>query len=199
MIESTEGLTFDPERHAYAYRGRPAPSVTTVMRPLYDHVYRAAPRDQAREAMARGMAVHKCVENYELGRGYDEAYAGYLRAWAAFRRDFGFVAAPTAIETRLYSRRYGYAGTPDVVFGGVLIDVKSSETPCPITAVQLAGYTQLLEESGHRIHKRLGLALHPDGTYDPKDYPDQRGDMNTFLSLMNIYRFVDEKLGGGVK
>ena len=196
MIESTEGLTFDPERHAYAYLGRPVPSVTTVMRPLYDHVYRAVPRDQAREAMARGTAVHRCVESYERGTGYDEAYAGYLRAWAAFRRDFGFVAAPTAIETRLCSRRYGYAGTPDIVFGGVVIDVKSSETPSPITAVQLAGYTQLLEESGHRIHKRLGLALHPDGTYTAKDYPDQRGDMNTFMACVAIYRFVDEKLGG---
>lgn len=196
MIESTEGLTFDPERHAYAYLGRPVPSVTTVMRPLYDHVYRAVPRDQAREAMARGTAVHQCVESYERGMGYDEAYAGYLRAWAAFRRDFGFVTAPTAIETRRYSRRYGYAGTPDIVFGGVVVDVKSSETPSPITAVQLAGYTQLLEESGHRIHKRLGLALHPDGTYMAKDYPDQRGDMNVFLSCLAIHRYCDEKLGG---
>ena len=199
MIESTEGLTFDPERHAYAYQHRAVPGVTTIMQPLYDAAYRHADRGRKQEVLASGSAVHKCVEDYEKGRGYDEAYSGYLRAWAAFRRDYGFLTTPTAIETRLYSRRYGYAGTPDVVFGGVLIDVKSSETPCPITAVQLAGYTQLLEESGHRIHKRLGLALSPDGTYDPKDYPDQRGDMNTFLSLMNIYRFVDEKLGGGVK
>ena len=199
MIESTEGLTFDPERHAYAYRGRPAPSVTTIMRPLYDAAYRHADLGRKQEVLARGTAVHRCVENYEKGRGYDEAYAGYLRAWAAFRRDYGFLAAPTAIETRLYSRRYGYAGTPDYVFGGVLTDVKSSEMPCPITAVQLVGYTQLLAEAGHRIHKRLGVALHDDGTYTVRNYPDQRGDMNTFLSLMNIYRFVDEKLGGGVK
>ena len=196
MIESTKGLTFDPEQHAYAYRGSPVPSVTTVMRPLYDRVYRAVPRDQAREAMARGTAVHKCVEDYEMGRGYDAAYAGYLRAWAAFRRDFGFLAAPEAIEVRLYSKTLGFCGTPDIVFDGVVIDVKSSDTPCPITAVQLAGYTHLLEESGHRIHKRLGLALHPDGTYMAKDYPDQRGDMNVFLSCLVIHRYCDEKLGG---
>ena len=199
MIESTEGLTFDPGRHAYAYLGRPVPSVTTIMGPLYAAAYAGMPRERAAEALARGTAVHQCVESYERGMGYDKAYAGYLRAWAAFRRDFGFVTAPTAIETRLYSRRYGYAGTPDYVFGGALTDVKSSETPSPITAVQLVGYTQLLAEAGHRIHKRLGVALHDDGTYTARDYPDQRGDMNTFLSLMNIYRFVDEKLGGGVK
>ena len=130
-----------------------------------------------------------------MGRGYDAAYAGYLRAWAAFRRDFGFVTAPEAIEVRLYSKTLGFCGTPDIVFDGVVIDVKSSDTPCPITAVQLAGYTHLLEESGHRIHKRLGLALHPDGTYMAKDYPDQRGDMNVFRSCLAIYRYC-EKLGG---
>ena len=196
MITSTEGLTFDAERHAYAYLGRPVPSVTTVMRPLYDHVYRAVPRDQAREAMARGTALHKCIEDYEMGRGYDVAYSGYLRAWAAFRRDFGLALAPEAIEVRLYSRTLGFCGTPDSVFSGVLIDVKSSETPCPITAVQLAAYAHLLREAGAKIHKRVGLALHDDGTYTARDYPDERSDMNTFLSLVNIYRFVEEKLGG---
>ena len=70
--------------------------------------------------MARGTAVHKCVEDYEAGRGYDAAYAGYLRAWAAFRRDFGFLAAPEAIEVRLYSRTLGFCGTPDSVFSGVV-------------------------------------------------------------------------------
>ena len=196
MIESTKGLTFGSEQHAYAYRGSPVPSVTTVMRPLYDRVYRAVPRDQAREAMARGTAVHKCVEDYELGRGYDAAYAGYLRAWAAFRRDFGFVTAPIAVETRLYSPTWGYAGTPDIVFDGVVIDVKSSDTPCPITAVQLAAYAHLLREAGVKIHKRVGLALHDDGTYTARAYPDERSDMNVFRSCLAIHRYCDEKLGG---
>ena len=199
MIESTEGLTFDPERHAYAYRGRPAPSVTTIMRPLYDHVYRAVPRDQAREAMTRGTAVHKCVEDYEKGKGYDEAYSGCLRAWAAFRRDFGLVTAPEAIEVRLYSKTLGFCGTPDSVFSGVVIDVKSSEAPSPITAVQLAAYAHLLREAGVKIHKRVGLALHDDGTYTARAYPDERSDMNVFRSCLAIHRYCDEKLGGGVK
>ena len=199
MIESTNGLIFDAERHAYTYRGRPVPSVTTVMRPLYDAAYRHADRGRKQEILARGSAVHKCVEDYEKGRGYDEAYAGYLRAWAAFRRDFGLALAPEAIEVRLYSKTLGFCGTPDSVFSGVLIDVKSSETPCPITAVQLAAYAHLLREAGVRIHKRVGVALHDDGTYTARNYPDERNDMNTFLSLMNIYRFVEEKLGGGVR
>ena len=196
MIESTEGLTFDPERHAYAYLGRPVPSVTTIMGPLYAAAYAGMPRERAAEALARGTAVHQCVESYERGMGYDKAYAGYLRAWAAFRRDFGFVTAPTAIETRLYSRRYGYAGTPDYVFGGALTDVKSSETPSPITAVQLAAYALLLREAGVKIHKRVGVALHEDGTYTARSYPDERPDMNVFLSCLAIHRYCDEKLGG---
>ena len=199
MIESTDGLTFDPERHAYAYQHRAVPGVTTIMQPLYDAAYRHADRGRKQEVLARGSAVHKCVENYEKGRGYDEAYSGYLRAWAAFRRDYGFATAPTAIETRLYSRRYGYAGTPDVVFGGVVIDVKSSETPSPITAVQLAAYAHLLREAGVKIHKRVGVALHEDGTYTARAYPDERSDMNVFRSCLAIHRYCDEKLGGGVK
>ena len=199
MIESTEGLTFDPGRHAYAYLGRPVPSVTTIMRPLYAAAYAGMPRERAAEALARGTAVHQCVESYERGMGYGKAYAGYLRAWAAFRRDFGFVTAPTAIETRLYSPTWGYAGTPDIVFDGVVIDVKSSETPCPITAVQTAAYAELLRWAGVKITKRIGVALREDGSYDARGYSDDHNDLNVFRSLLSIYRFIETKLGGGVK
>ena len=198
MIEHTQDLVLD-EKHVYRYRGRAVPGVTTIMQPLYAAAYAGMPRERAAEALARGTAVHQCVEAYELGQMHPDGYAGQLRAWAAFRRDLGFTAAPLAVETRLYSSTWGYAGTPDIVFDGVVIDIKSSETPCPITAVQTMAYADLLREAGVRVTRRYGVALRADGTYDVRMYCDDHNDRNTFKSLLSIYRFVENKLGGGVK
>ena len=198
MIDHTQDLTID-ENHVYRYRGRAVPGVTTIMRPLYAAAYAGMPRERAADALARGTAVHQCVAAYALGQLYPDGYAGQLRAWAAFCRDFGFTGAPLAVETMLYSVVWGYAGTPDIVFDGVVIDVKSSETPCPITAVQTAAYAVLLRTAGVKITRRIGVALREDGSYDARQYIDDRNDLNTFKSLLAINRFIENKLGGGVK
>ena len=198
MIEHTQALTID-EQHVYRYRGRAVPGVTTIMRPLYAAAYDWMPKKRAEEALARGTAVHQCVEAYERGQMPPDEYSGQIRAWASFRRDFGFTGAPLAVETRLYSPTWGYAGTPDIVFDGVVIDIKSSNLPCPITAVQTMAYADLLREAGVSIQRRYGVALRADGTYEARQYSDDHNDRNTFKSLLAIYRFIENKLGGGVK
>ena len=198
MIEHTQELTID-EKHVYRYRGRAVPGVTTIMGPLYAAAYAGMPKERTAEALARGTAVHQCVEAYELGMLHPAGYDGQIRAWASFRRDLGFTGAPIAVETRLYSPTWGYAGTPDIVFDGVVIDIKSSVLPCPITAVQTMAYADLLREAGVSVQKRYGVALRADGTYEARLYCDDYGDRNTFKSLLAIYRFIENKLGGGVK
>ena len=194
MIEHTQDLVLD-EKHVYRYRGRVVPGVTTIMRPLYAAAYAGMPRERAAEALARGTAVHQCVEAYELGKCPD-GYNGQIRAWASFRQDLGFTGAPIAVETRIYSPTWGYAGTPDIVFDGVVIDVKSSVFPCPITAVQTMAYADLLREAGVRVQRRYGVALRADGTYEARLYCDDCNDRNTFKSLLAITRFIENKLGG---
>ena len=195
MIEHMQDLVLD-EKHVYRYRGRAVPGVTTIMRPLYAAAYAGMPKERTAEALARGTAVHQCVEAYELGMLHPDGYSGQLRAWASFRRDFGLSHAPLAVEMRLYSPTWWYAGTPDVVFDGVVIDIKSSDTPCPITAVQTVAYADLLREAGVSVQKRYGVALRADGTYEARLYCDDRGDRNTFRSLLAIHRFIENKLGG---
>lgn len=194
MIKHTQDLAID-KKHVYWYRGRSVPGVTTIMRPLYAAAYDWMPKERAEEALARGTAVHQCIEAYELGKCPD-GYYGQLRAWAAFRQDLGFTGAPIAVETRLYSPTWGYAGTPDIVFDGVVIDIKSSDTPCPITAVQTMAYADLLREVGVSVQRRYGVALRADGTYEARLYCDDYSDRNTFKSLLSIYRFIETKLGG---
>ena len=195
MIEHTQDLVLD-ETHVYRYRGRAVPGVTTIMRPLYAAAYAGMPKERMEEALARGTAVHQCVEAYELGQTLSDGYDGQIRAWASFRRDFGLSHAPLAVETRIYSPTWGYAGTPDVVFDGIVIDVKSSAFPCPITAVQTMAYADLLREAGVRVTRRYEVALRADGTYDARLYCDDYNDRNTFKSLLAIYRFIENKLGG---
>ena len=195
MIEPTQELTIDG-KHVYRYRGRAVPGVTTIMGPLYAAAYAGMPWERAAEALTRGTAVHQCIEAYELGQTPPSGYDGQLRAWAAFRRDLGVTGAPLAVETRLYSVAWGYAGTPDIVFDGVVIDVKSSETPCPITAVQTMAYAVLLRTAGVQITKRIGVALREGGSYDARVYDDDHNDLNTFRSLLAIHRFIENKLGG---
>lgn len=180
-------LTFDPATHEYRWNGQRVPSVTQAMGLLYHEVYRFA---QA-SGVARGSDVHERIHDYETGRlrQIEVDYLGYLEAWRGFKAQFN-LGLPTLSEQILYSKRWGFAGKPDNVFGDLLVDVKTSASPSPLTAIQTAAYAQLVAESGApRIKRRMEVLLQPSGKWSIQVFKDQAGDFRLFLCCLSLHQF----------
>lgn len=188
-----EGLEFEPGGHVYTLDGNVVPSVTQVIAPIVD--YSMVPDWQLQWAAERGTAAHRACELWDRGElefsTLDERLQPYLDGWIRFRLD----AAPefTAIEQRLAHRGLRYAGTCDRValINGVraLVEIKTTATLLPATAVQLAGYElayNFTVPEPERARARYAVHLKPDGTYSMLRY-SERADFDEFRALLTHY------------
>uniref|UniRef100_A0A7C3AQN7 PD-(D/E)XK endonuclease-like domain-containing protein n=2 Tax=Thermorudis TaxID=1649508 RepID=A0A7C3AQN7_9BACT len=154
---------------------------------------RSEPERQRDEAAARGSALHR-----EL--------ASSLRAHPAAARVLERLAlTPLAYEVTLVSRRYGFAGTCDLVAedaGGTLalVDWKSGSV-WPEHALQAGAYAVALDEmTGETISSGYVVSLAND---EPEVYAvdlDAAGD--GFLAALGLFRALKtesllERFGGG--
>lgn len=191
-------LQFEEHRHIYTLDGQMLPSVTTVMRPLNEALYRGVDEEVMRMAAARGTAIHNAVENYVLygvediepmHRGYFE---GFLKWWNEYRPE------PMATESRLYHRFLRYAGTADLpcLIDGkrVLVDYKTSALVNKmLTGVQLEAYAKAYESHGFKFDEKAIVHLKNDGSYQMVRY--KAIDMESwevFGSLMVIWNHIQK-------
>ena len=185
-------LTFDPVAHRYTFDGKPVPSVTTVLKPLYD--FGAIDQAVLAAKAALGTAVHVATElddADDLDEGsVHELVRPYLEAWRLFRRETG--ATVVTSEQRVYHRVHRYAGTLDRVLSinGVmhLTDIKTSVEIHAGVGPQTAGYLAALGDKN--ITQRAVVQLKPDGTFrfNPLNDPN---DMAVFMSLLTVHRFKE--------
>jgi hypothetical protein len=110
---------------------------------------------------------------------------------------------PLAAEAKLYSRRYGYAGTMDFparVNGNLaILDWKTSAAIYPEYQLQVAAYTEAYEEmlfAGEGCEPvaeswiiRLGK---DDGEFEAVRIPreEQAADFRAFLAAMRLYQRI---------
>lgn len=193
-------MHFDPESHTYSVGGVKIPSVTTILKPLYDFSM-IKPEVLQRKADI-GQAVHLATEYHDQDDldfdSLDPLIAGYVTGWVRFRRETGFT--PRVIEGQYYHPLHRYAGTMDREgdYQGdpTILDVKTTVVMSPAVGVQLAAYTELYAANHPdkpKPTRRTAVQLFPDGTYRAKDYTDP-GDFATFLSLLNIHRWKEKHL-----
>lgn len=193
-------LHFDQPTHTYRIDGVVIPSVTTVLKPLYN--FDGIPREVLNAKAALGTAIHRACElldnddldeESDAGRAALEPMAGYLAGYKRFLSDKK--AKVIANEQRLCHPVHRYAGTIDrcYAFEGHLwdVDLKSTVSMSPIVGLQTAAYTEMFRANGRTTPARRGaLQLFPDGFYklwefnDPADFP-------TFLSLLTVQRFKE--------
>jgi hypothetical protein len=191
-------LAFDPAVHRYSLGGIQLPHVTRVLEHagLVDYRFLGANREVYLE---RGRLVHQATADYDQGCLVESSVPpeilGYLGAWRAFRRDYGFV--PSLIEYRVCHRQLSYAGTLDRVgrIGDgteLLIDIKSGVAPSAVS-VQLAAYAACLPHPRARL--RRCVELHGDGTYRviPYETSAYQRDFNAFLAALETFRAKEEK------
>ncbi len=186
-------LTFNEDCHEYAYAGRKIPGVTSVLAPYSD--FSMVPKDVLEDARKRGQAVHKMVE-LEVRDELDEDdlpgwLDDYLFQWRRFRVASGLVVLYS--ERRVYSAKYGYAGTLDLVatVNGrrslLLPDVKSGvtmKTAGPQTAAYLQALGEELPELAGADRRILTLTDKKCVLSEPYRSPR---DLKTFLAALHLY------------
>jgi hypothetical protein len=189
-------IDFNETEHSYLLDGQPVPSVTQVMEG-YLTDYSSVPRKYLEKASARGTAVHLAAELH-LQDDLDEAslhpdVAPYFYQFVKWLRDSGFVM--TASEMRIASKKFGYAGTLDLVGRlpkmkcNALIDTKTTSVFMPSTGPQTAAYEHGYKETTgcKKKYRRFGLWLRPD--FYRLIPLDNDADLSTFLSCLTIYRW----------
>ena len=151
-------------------------------------------QDIMKRACAFGNAVHKATELDDLGTldttTVDPPVVPYLEGWRKFKKDYNLHFEPHEIEHRLISKKYGFNGTPDRWFTpkGILIDIKSSTSMMPATAIQTMSYQMLIEENFKiKIKKRLGVQLTEKG-YKISPYKDST-DKAVFLACLHVFNW----------
>lgn len=190
-------LTFDAAAHAYAWSGRPVPSVTSIIRSVLGDPFERVAAPVLEHARQRGSAVHKACELDDEGRldesTVDRRIVPYVEAWREFRREFPFTVL--FAETPLYSMVNGFAGTPDVAAqlddGSVICIDRKTGLPGIGAALQTAAYSELIADklslASPLAVGRFALRMLPTGRYRFDEYSNPR-DWREFLACLTVYR-----------
>lgn len=189
-------LDFNEELHQYTDNGIVIPSVTQILQfaGLTPDFSMVNPADLEWKANL-GTQVHAATaldDEDNLG-GYDPQIDGYMQAWRKFKTECNFL--PLVSEQRVYSKKYGYAGTLDRIgkLGGadVLLDIKTA-TVVDLMCVgpQTAAYEAASNEQNKSKtkYKRYAVKLTLDGKYKLIAC-DNKMDIQVFLSALNIYNW----------
>ncbi len=187
-------IQLNTENHSYTKDGIPVPGVTKVIREAGLVDFSMIPADIMERAQKYGTATHLACELYDRGtlddKLLDPLLRGSLNAWIKFRKDTGFV--PLGIEEKVYSAKYGYAGTLDR--RGMLhdihslIDLKSGADFGKATGPQTAAYENAVNEKlpfKQRIKKRYSVLLKENGLYKIEPY-EGKSDFSVFLAALTL-------------
>ncbi len=194
-------IEFNEERHEYRVNGVIVPSVTQVLQSVGLPDLSGVPAELLEWKAGLGTAVHKATELDDLNdldeESLDPTIKPYLEAYRKFKRESGFI--PTKIEERIYSKKFGYAGTFDRFgtfldrYTPVLIDFKTGITDPLIVGPQTAAYQEAINEPTRSKGRfwRYALKLNKDATYRLIRL-DNKMDFQIFLNALNLYKWRNQ-------
>lgn len=125
----------------------------------------------------------------------DKAQWGFM-AWEDWRKSVNL--KPVYVEQTVFSERYGYAGTMDLLayVNGVLtvLDWKSGKAIYPESYLQNAAYRHAIREMGHGdpaqgIIVRLPK-IETDPEFEVKECPPEKHCMEKFLNAKALWEWV---------
>lgn len=190
MTNSTPLLIeFDEEKHVYRVGGKKVPAVSDILKSIgiskdftmVDPFYRD-----------RGIAVHKAIEFYLEG-DLDESQLdsvcvpyidGFKKWWGERPYNMGL-----SKELRLYSQKYNFAGTLDLVLwdDGKIVDYKCSKSPDPASELQGVLYQQLVLENYQKVLPFSVLQLPGDGLFMEIKHLEPQSDL--LEAIMRLYNW----------
>lgn len=172
----SELLQFDEATHRYTVGGRIIPSVTQIISAVGLYEFDFVSKETLAIAAERGRIVHKAIEWHEQGlldeSSLDPELAGYFEAYLAAKKAGELPEKPTAIEQRVYSAKYQYAGTLDQMFGERWIHDHKTGAESPVHGLQLSGYWLALHPDIRDKPEHLTCGYYrPDGGHKVVEYP----------------------------
>lgn len=187
-------LKFNEKKHQYFLDDIPIPSVSEIIKPIYDKIYKGINKNVIKNASDKGTRIHRSIEfmsKYNLNK-FDDDTIGYINAYKKFRNDNSTWKLMHS-ELRMYNKALLYGMTIDEVYqtetGTVICDLKTTSTPhLGAWSVQLSAYKAGYES--HYPNKKISdiyvLQIFRDETY--KLYK-LKNNFLVFLSCLEIYRF----------
>lgn len=166
-----------------------------------EEVWNAAKRSSQRiksEAADKGKMLHKFIESSLIST--DSASDGCsqtdgIRDW--LQSNFESIVA---VERRIYSRRYRYSGTFDLLAkrgdAWYLVDWKTGKSIYPEFRLQTAAYVHAYEEEFpfQKIEGRYLVRIAEDGSVEPHYYPRStlRKDFAAFLGAKALLERIQQ-------
>ncbi len=184
-------LTFDADRHVYAIGGNPVPSVTQIIRAVIPRQWNADPW-----CMQRGTMVHKAAALLLRGQldwtTVDERILPRVRAVEKFwLQNQVELTGPTSSAYAMWVEElgcnpvFGYAGTPDLRIGSVIVDWKSCDEP--EAEIQGGGYACMFRPG--QIRTFMSVELKEDETYRVTKY-DAKRCSGLFMNVLTVYQWM---------
>ena len=205
-----EEFLFDEATHTYTLDGVVIPSVTEICAPITCGKY--PPVGVVQQAAARGTRVHELCALYDMDALPDEIEAelvGYVKAWAAFCRDYKPVWRHMELPLyRAIDTGLPFAGTLDRI-GEIdgempVVDIKTAaslDRPAKVAlCTQIGGYEWLadLNDIDVSYGSGMGVQLFADGNYRvhlteaiEQKYDFRRATM--FRALRKLYKITKGK------
>lgn len=187
-------IKFNEEKHQYFLDDIPIPSVSEIIKPLHDKIYKSIDKNMLEIASDKGTRVHRAIEfmsKYNLNK-FDEDIIGYVDAYKKFRKD-NPIWKLLHSEFRTYNKSLLYGMTIDEVYrtekGIIICDLKTtSSAHLGAWSVQLSAYKAGFESqySDEKIDDIYVLQIFRDGNYKLFKLKD---NFLVFLSCLEIYRF----------
>lgn len=190
------GLTFNADVHEYRLDDHVLPSITQILKATnVMHLDPSIPPHRLEFARERGQAVHLAIRFASEGRldasSVSAIVEPFLFAFESFCAKHAGDFEPTLVEVPMCDPVLGVAGTADAIGpkSGVLsvVEVKTGAELPHGTAVQTAAQRQIAMANGHKVVRRYGLHLRPDGTFrlqefrDPGDDAEWRGAVYLYM------------------
>ena len=165
-------VIFDESSHTYEIDGKPALSVSDILKPLAAHTYAKVDEATLRAAAERGRRIHELCEldDYDaLPDAIEHEALPYLQAYRDFKRDFQ-IKEWMAIEKILANEELMLCGTVDrigEIDGRVaFVDLKTtSSIDKKRLAVQLTAYAMIVGYDESLLANLYGVQLKKDGIY----------------------------------
>lgn len=161
-MSNNQIFTFREEDFTYWLDSVRLPSVTEIIKPLYD--FSRIPPNVLENAGNYGKAVHLMIKLWlaeELDtQSLDPALIKPLEGFINWFKKQTEAGQLEYAEKPLYNKKLGYAGTPDLVFSEAIVDIKTRPYNAATDPLQLAGYAGLVAGT---CLKRYVLFIDLDG------------------------------------
>lgn len=186
----SDSIQFDPKTHTYRYKGKPVPSVTTVLKNAGLINYNFHSSEKQEFYLKRGRFVHAAISQKHFKVFDDEVhdrypiFSPYIRGYERFEEEHEFKSHVS--ELMLFDEELWLAGTMDLAgFRGRAflgeVEIKTGHAQ-RWAQLQSAAYRMLYNRYAAArdldpIQGEHVLELHNDGTYkliDPRDSFEER-------------------------